>query len=655
MLKARQVSPELIQVDGLTREQITNVLDHDITPFVINCYAFGDQLLIEFGTNVALELMVDVISKLIFPDPIHPAETKSITNCSLDKSDTSKKRSKHTIRFQLDGEDIDDAIVQGISLDSLTRALEEVEYRVEEIAFAPGFLYLSGLPGNCHLPRRATPRPRVPPRSLAIGGPYVGIYSLASPGGWNIIGTVIDSIEELVIGGTIKRGDNIKFIHQDPLDDKVNKHVSPSTFTSDATKGDTHKHAAAAPIEAPQVDGRSSAEPMRRLIPFAEIMEITGQVTVQGGYRDHFGAVAISRSGPVDAELLQIANLAVGNCADLAGIEIALGSSIEFRVLADSHIVYTSRSIGVFVEGRQLPPMCVVPVNKGQSVLISNKFEGERSYEYLAFGGAISSQEAHLGEVSSFDTLSKIGYRIDKTAVLYRKLREGPLRSNIIINRTIGQTTYTTQLSENTDPTMSMHGGKGLVVPEIMQLTIGPDDESFTNEVIGRLSSTTFSITARKSRSGVHLEITPKIQFSSALAKSHPIAAGALQINPDGNGFVIGRDHPVSGGYPVIGYFSKSDLETIMQLPPGSSFSVKAGLSTDISSAITTRQAATSTDTDAHLISDDSIDIALPLTNSHFSAYLASNDIAGNSKPTDAARYEYHVIGYLLLEEQIKY
>ncbi len=655
MLRARQVSPELIQVDGLTKEQIANVLNHRITPYVLNYYAFGDQVLIEFDTNVALELMVDVVSRSILSSPWNVDENKSNSANVLNNHEANNRRQEHSIRFQLDGEDLNDAIVQGITIDALTRALEETEYQVEEIAFAPGFLYLSGLPDSCHLPRRATPRPLVPPRSLALGGPYVGIYSLASPGGWNIVGTIIDPIEELVIGGTIKRGDKIRFIRQDRSDDKDNNGVSLSAFKSDATRGNTYETTEAAQVEGIQLASRSGTEHLHGLKTLAEITEITGQVTVQGGFRDHLGPVAISRSGPVDAALLQIANLAVGNSAELAGIEIALGSSIEFRVLVDSHIAYTRESIGVFVEGHQLSPMCVVPVNVGESVRVSNPFGGDRSYEYLAFGGGISSQEANLGEVQSFDTLSTIGQRIGKTTVLYRKPREGPLRSNIVFNRTIGETAYSTQLSEVTDFTNSFSASKVKVEPELIQLTLGPDDELFTSKDIARLSSTTFSVTGRKSRSGVHLEITPKIQFSRALAKSHPIAAGALQINPDGNGFVIGRDHPVSGGYPVIGYFSKSDLVTIMQLPPDSSFSVKATLPTDLSSAITTRPATTSTGPDARVINEDIMNLAPPTTNSNRTLDLAPEDIANSSKPRATARFAYHVVGYLPLEEQVKH
>jgi inhibitor of KinA len=62
------------------------------------------------------------------------------------------------------------------------------EYLVHAIGFTPGFPYLGGLPEALRTPRRDTPRARVPAGSVAIGGAQTGVYSVESPGGWQIIG-----------------------------------------------------------------------------------------------------------------------------------------------------------------------------------------------------------------------------------------------------------------------------------------------------------------------------------------------------------------------------------------------------------------------------------------------------------------------------------
>ncbi|MBS45448.1 MAG: allophanate hydrolase [Nocardioides sp.] len=54
--------------------------------------------------------------------------------------------------------------------------------------FAPGFAYLTGLPEHLAVPRLATPRERVPAGSVALAGPWCGVYPTASPGGWQLIG-----------------------------------------------------------------------------------------------------------------------------------------------------------------------------------------------------------------------------------------------------------------------------------------------------------------------------------------------------------------------------------------------------------------------------------------------------------------------------------
>ncbi|WP_310600478.1 5-oxoprolinase subunit PxpB [Desulfobulbus sp.] len=61
-------------------------------------------------------------------------------------------------------------------------------YRIYAIGFTPGFCYLGGLDPRLHTPRLATPRQRVPAGSVGIAGGQTGIYPLASPGGWQLIG-----------------------------------------------------------------------------------------------------------------------------------------------------------------------------------------------------------------------------------------------------------------------------------------------------------------------------------------------------------------------------------------------------------------------------------------------------------------------------------
>lgn len=87
------------------------------------------------------------------------------------------------------GPDIDEVAQRaGLAVGELIERHGEPEYVVQAIGFVPGFAYLGGLPAALHVPRRATPRPRVPAGSVGIGGTQTGVYPLVTPGGWNLIG-----------------------------------------------------------------------------------------------------------------------------------------------------------------------------------------------------------------------------------------------------------------------------------------------------------------------------------------------------------------------------------------------------------------------------------------------------------------------------------
>ncbi|WP_233489133.1 allophanate hydrolase subunit 1 [Blastococcus sp. TF02-09] len=94
-----------------------------------------------------------------------------------------------TVPVVLDGPDLAEvARLSGRSVPGVVAALTGVELTVAFSGFAPGFGYLTGLPEDLHVPRRETPRTRVPAGAVALAGPYAGIYPRSSPGGWQLVG-----------------------------------------------------------------------------------------------------------------------------------------------------------------------------------------------------------------------------------------------------------------------------------------------------------------------------------------------------------------------------------------------------------------------------------------------------------------------------------
>ncbi|MGW8063215.1 5-oxoprolinase subunit B family protein [Streptomyces ziwulingensis] len=89
-----------------------------------------------------------------------------------------------------DGPDLADVAAHwGVSEGEVARVHAGTEFRVAFCGFAPGFGYLTGLPARYDVPRRDTPRTAVPAGSVALAGPYTGVYPRSSPGGWQLIGT----------------------------------------------------------------------------------------------------------------------------------------------------------------------------------------------------------------------------------------------------------------------------------------------------------------------------------------------------------------------------------------------------------------------------------------------------------------------------------
>jgi len=88
-----------------------------------------------------------------------------------------------------DGEDLPWVAAQwGVTVEEAIAQHAGAELRAAFCGFSPGFAYLAGLPEPLHLPRRATPRPRVPAGAVALAGEYTAAYPTASPGGWHVIG-----------------------------------------------------------------------------------------------------------------------------------------------------------------------------------------------------------------------------------------------------------------------------------------------------------------------------------------------------------------------------------------------------------------------------------------------------------------------------------
>jgi len=82
--------------------------------------------------------------------------------------------------------------------------------------FAPGFAYLSGLDPTLQLPRRETPRTKVPAGAVAIAATYSAVYPQESPGGWHLIGSTTTEPWDVAREppALIEPGRQVRFVRQ---------------------------------------------------------------------------------------------------------------------------------------------------------------------------------------------------------------------------------------------------------------------------------------------------------------------------------------------------------------------------------------------------------------------------------------------------------
>lgn len=111
------------------------------------------------------------------------------------------------------GNDWDEVRCQtGLDRDGYLQRLRELTLEMAMYGFLPGFIYLAGLPKDLRCARKPNPVARVEAGSVAVGGSWIGIYGLASPGGWQLLGRTPLALTE--VGATppspLRIGDRLR-------------------------------------------------------------------------------------------------------------------------------------------------------------------------------------------------------------------------------------------------------------------------------------------------------------------------------------------------------------------------------------------------------------------------------------------------------------
>lgn len=258
--------------------------------------------------------------------------------------------------------------------------------------------------------------------------------------------------------------------------------------------------------------------------------------------RPSLAHVGVTLSGAADRRSHRLANRLVANPADRATIEITMGG-LAVRVVGGAiDIAVTGADCRPSVDGILIGANSIRRVHPGQVVSLGIPATGMRSY--LAVRGGIAVTPV-LGSRSR-DTLSALGPE--------------PLRPGDVLP--VGQPAAGFP-EVDVAPVAPIAAG-----PVELHLIRGPRDDWFSDP--DALVHTEWVTSERSDRVGVRL-------VGPALAHRHPgrqlpsegATRGAVQVPTNGQPVILGPDHPVTGGYPVIGVLTDADTDLLAQLRPG--------------------------------------------------------------------------------------
>ncbi|MEV6285158.1 biotin-dependent carboxyltransferase family protein [Kribbella sp. NPDC051770] len=274
-----------------------------------------------------------------------------------------------------------------------------------------------------------------------------------------------------------------------------------------------------------------------------EVLQTGPLTTVQDSGRPGQAALGIGRSGACDRTSYQLANRLVGNHPDAAVLEVTFGG---LQLVASADLVYAIT--GATCSGVPLNAPAVL--RAGEVLQLGTPRTGLRTY--VAFRGGLDVDPV-LGSRST-DLLSGLGPAPVATGdVLALGKDHGPMPG--------------VDLAPVADPT------GGLLTVDVLP---GPRRDWFTDNGWRSLTSQSYTVSSNSNRIGVRLEGEPLERARDGELTSEGMNLGALQIPPSGLPVLFLADHPVTGGYPVIGYVAGADLDACAQLRPGQSLRFRA-------------------------------------------------------------------------------
>ncbi|PZU49045.1 MAG: allophanate hydrolase [Arsenicicoccus sp.] len=274
-----------------------------------------------------------------------------------------------------------------------------------------------------------------------------------------------------------------------------------------------------------------------------EVLDVGPLVLVQDLGRPGLAALGVGRSGAADRGAHRLGARVLAQRESLAGLEVLLGGC-TLQARGAVTVALTGAAAPVSVDGRAVAWGAPVRLRDGQRLQIGLPTSGVRSY--LAVRGGLDVP-AVLGSRSR-DTLAGLGPE--------------PLRPGDVLP--VGRPPQEAPLLDQVPPPRAPTGAL------VLHVTPGPRADWLADPTA--LTMAEWTVSERSDRVGTRLT-GPALGRAEAYRDrelaSEPMVRGAIQVPADGQPVVFGADHPVTGGYPVVGVVDPVHVDRLSQAEPG--------------------------------------------------------------------------------------
>jgi biotin-dependent carboxylase-like uncharacterized protein len=261
---------------------------------------------------------------------------------------------------------------------------------------------------------------------------------------------------------------------------------------------------------------------------------------IQDAGRPGYSSSGVGASGAFDRAALRQANVLVGNPDRSAVLEVT-GGGLRLRATRE-HVLAVTGAVGpIHVAGRPVEHGRAFVAQPGDEVELSAFDVGLRAYAAVSGGVAV---DPTLGSRST-DTLSGIG----------------PAALAVGDHVPVGIGAHPTE-----QPDVQALITSGTTTVDVL---LGPRDDWFTPDAVARFLASAWTVSAASSRVGIRLDGPSLERAVDGEIPSEPCVFGSIQVTSAGMPVVLGPDHPVTGGYPVIAVVIDRHLDRLAQVRPG--------------------------------------------------------------------------------------